>query len=81
MGFSHSLLAFIPKTENPTAWSDYRPISLCSNVQKIISKLLNDRLACLLPKLISLNQSGFVQGRAIVDNILLVQEIAHAVDN
>ena len=81
LGFSHTLLALIPKKDSPQEWCDFRPISLCSNVQKIISKLLNDRLALLLPNLISLNQSGFVKDRAIVDNILLVQELAHAVDN
>lgn len=81
MGFSHTQLALIPKIVSPQSWGDYRPISLCSNFQKILSKLLNDGFAFLLPNLISPNQSGFVQGRAIADNILLAQELAFAVDN
>ena len=80
-GFSHTLLALIPKNPSPQEWSDYRPISLCSNMQKILSKILNDRLALILPGLISKNQSGFVKNRAIIDNILLSQEMAFAVDN
>lgn len=62
LGFSHTLLALIPKKENPSGWSDFRPISLCTVMQNIISKLLNDRLASFHPALISPNQSGFVKG-------------------
>ena len=81
LGFSHTFLALIPKTTSPQTWNDYRPISLCSNLQKILSKLLNDRLAGFLPELITANQSGFVKNRAIIDNILLTQEMTYALDN
>lgn len=43
--------------------------------------MLNDRLACFLPSLISKNQSGFVKNRAIIDNTLLAQEMSLGVDN
>ena len=41
----------------------------------MISKILAIRLAKVLPNLISPQQSGFVQGRQIFDNIMLVQEL------
>ena len=80
LGFSHTLLALIPKTQSPACWGDFRPISLCSTLLKIISKIINDRLAYFLPDLISVNQSGFVKDRSISDNILLAKEFAFAVD-
>lgn len=78
--FSQTLLALIPKNESPQDWGDFRPISLCSNLQKILSKLLNDRLSLCLLELISENQSGFLKNRAIIDNILLAQELAFGID-
>lgn len=37
--------------------------------------MVHDRLEKVLPSLISPNQSGFVKGRSIFENILLTQEI------
>jgi len=36
---------------------------------------MNDRMGVLLPSVISQNQSGFVKGRSITENVLLAQEI------
>ncbi|XP_059301858.1 uncharacterized protein LOC132053773 [Lycium ferocissimum] len=52
-----------------------RPISLSNFINKVISRVLHDRLESILPTLISSNQSGFVKGRNIFENILLTQEI------
>ncbi|XP_060195177.1 uncharacterized protein LOC132624410 [Lycium barbarum] len=65
----------IPKVENPQFFSDLRPISLCNVTSKIISKLINTKLASILPNIISKNQSGFIKGRMISESILLAQEI------
>lgn len=67
----------IPKVDNPSSFKDLRPISLCNFYNKIISKLLATHLACIFPVIISENQSGFVKGRVIQDNILLAQELMH----
>jgi len=54
---------------------DFRPISLIHSFAKLVTKLLANRLAPLLPSLISANQSAFVRGRKIHDNFILVQQM------
>ncbi|XP_012857061.1 PREDICTED: uncharacterized protein LOC105976337 [Erythranthe guttata] len=77
--FTATTLVLIPKVDFPTAWTDFRPISLCNVTNKIITKVLTNRLAPHLPHIISPSQSGFVQGRLISDNILLAQEMVHSI--
>ncbi|XP_073305752.1 uncharacterized protein [Primulina huaijiensis] len=72
-GFTATTITLIPKIEGSRAWSDFRPISLCNVTNKIISKLLYSRLRDVVERLVSPNQSGFVPGRMISDNILLAQ--------
>ncbi|KAL9667122.1 hypothetical protein QQ045_001471 [Rhodiola kirilowii] len=62
---------------NATGLEQFRPISLCKVIMKIITKSLVNRLQKCLDKVISLNQSAFVKGRIITDNIVLAQEINH----
>lgn len=71
-------ICLIPKTERPMEMTEFRPISLCNVSYKIISKIICSRLKKFLPKLISETQSAFVAKRLISDNILLAQEVFHA---
>lgn len=50
-------------------------MNLSNFVNKIISRLLHQRIIRLLPSIISRNQSGSVKGRSITENVLLTQEI------
>ncbi|KAL0352572.1 UNVERIFIED_CONTAM: hypothetical protein Scaly_1645900 [Sesamum calycinum] len=58
--FTATTITPIPKTDSPQSWSDFRLISLCNVTKKIMTKLLYNKWASLLPALISLSQSGFV---------------------
>lgn len=52
-----------------------RPISLSNIVKKIFSRIIYERHKDLFPNFVSEKQAGFVQGRSIVDNILVIYEI------
>lgn len=44
----------------------------------MISKVISNRLKPLLPLLISPEQSGYIEGRQILDGIILIHEIIHS---
>ena len=75
--WNHTFIALIPKGEVQEEWKDYRPISLCNVCYKIISKLLVLRLKKILPRLISMEQGGFVEVRQILDGIIIAHECLH----
>ncbi|KAL5559689.1 hypothetical protein UlMin_035900 [Ulmus minor] len=57
---------------------DFRPISLCTALYKIVAKCLATRLKKSLDSVISECQSAFVGGRLIHDNVLVAFEGIHA---
>lgn len=73
-----TFIALIPKKENVMTPEGFSPIALCNVVYKIISKVIANRLKPLLPSLISEEQTGYVEGRQILNNIIQAHEVVHS---
>lgn len=74
-GSNASILALIPKVQDPQNLNDYRPISLIGNMYKIVAKLLARRLKGVLPSIIDEQQTTFVEGRHMLHSVLIVNEV------
>lgn len=71
LALNQTHIAFIPKTKGPKTIGNFRPISLCNFVYKIVTKIIVARVRPLLDNLISLFQSAIVLGRKGVDNVII----------
>ena len=70
-------MVLIPKVEVPVRMSQFRPISLCNVVYKLITKVLVNRLRPFLMDLVGPLQNSFIPGRSTTDNVIIAQEILH----
>ena len=60
--FNTTFLSLIPKSEGVEVLGKFRPIALCNVIYKIIAKVIENRIKPLLLGIISLEQSGFIEG-------------------
>ncbi|KAJ0428711.1 putative RNA-directed DNA polymerase [Helianthus annuus] len=74
-GCTSSFLALIPKCQDPGGLSEFRPISLIGCINKVIAKVLVNRLKGVIHGLISEEQTAFLSGRSILDGPLMLNEI------
>jgi hypothetical protein len=76
-GLNSTFLALIPKVNKPVSFDDYRSISLCNLIYKVISKILANRIKLIISKCLSSEQLGFLKGRRIHDTIGTAHETLH----
>ena len=67
---NETFICLIPKVKSPQKITEFKSISLCNVIYKIISKVLANRLKRILAVVIDESQSAFVPGRLITDNVL-----------
>ena len=70
-----TLITLVPKIPNPSTVADFRPIACCNVVYKCITKVLANRLQACLNFLVNSNQTAFIKGRNISENVLLAHEL------
>lgn len=71
-------IALIPKIQGPVMLGNYKTISLCNTVYKVLTKIVVAKLRPYLGKLISPLQTAFVPGRKGMDNVIIAQELIHS---
>jgi hypothetical protein len=76
--FNATFITLIPNIKGTCSTDKFFPISLCNVIYKIISKLIASRLKPILPLIISQEQGGFVEGRKILDGIIVSHEAIHS---
>jgi len=74
-----TFLALIPKNNKPQQFGDYRSISLCNLVYKVISKVIANQIKPILSRELSVEQLGFLEGCQIQDAIGTAHECIHSI--
>ena len=61
----------------------YRGINLSSCIEKLFTKVINKRICTWMSKnrIIHPNQTGFIKGNSVIDNILMIREIIQIYKN
>lgn len=73
--WNQTLITLTPKIECPEKPSQFRPMSLCNVIYKVVSKCLTNRLKIILKDLVGPYQNAFVPKRLMGDNCLLAHEV------
>lgn len=76
---NHNYIALIPKVAKPRKVTDFRLISLCNVIYRIVTKTIANKLKPILAQIISPTQNAFIPHRLITDNIIIGYECLHKI--
>ena len=74
-----TFIALIPKHDHPEFFHNYRPISLCNCIYKIISKIIANCIKPILSSHIAKEQFAFLHHKQIHEAIDTAQEDMHSI--
>lgn len=73
--FNTTTISLIPKVVGADSLTQFRPISLCSAIYKVMARLLKKKLKLCVSEIVQRNRVGFVQDRLLCENVLLATEL------
>lgn len=75
---NNTLIVLTLKVQNPEDFSQFRPISLCTIIYKLVMKIIVNWFKLIFPKIILPEQVDFITSKNITDNIVITQEVIHS---
>ncbi|KAL3686361.1 hypothetical protein R1sor_008935 [Riccia sorocarpa] len=70
---TRGVIKLLPKSENRKLIKNWRPITLMTFTYKLVSRIMATRIKALVPNLVDQQQTGFVAGRNITENVLALK--------
>lgn len=74
-----TFIALIPKADKPSTFDNFRPMSLCNCIYKIIAKIIANFLRPILSSHISHEQFSFLENRQIHEGVNTAEELLHTI--
>lgn len=69
-GWNDTIITLISKVKKASYITQFRPISLCNVKYKIVARTITNRLKGVMNYIVDPNQSAFIPGRVITDNVI-----------
>ncbi|KAK8935179.1 hypothetical protein KSP39_PZI014054 [Platanthera zijinensis] len=74
-----TLVMLIPKCASANKPKKFRPISLCSSIYMVATKIIANRVKPMMGALISKEQADFMSGHFLSYHYIIAQELLHRI--